>query len=239
MSEQTVDGDVDLIALLEKLCTQATPHLLGMQILRSDSQFDRLTGERAEQLVRIALNAGATAATTARQQFGCDNPLAIAARIGIPIAITNADHRYGDTLQYAEYYTTPPRIRLYQRAIDRLQAFLLQPEIAACLQIGDAAPIFVAHEIYHHFDAVHPAGALTRRHRVTVLRIGRWRWTSGLASMAEIAAGAFAQQLLGLRFHPKLLDLITLFDVNPLAAAAMARAVLSKCRLHSCTTTSG
>jgi hypothetical protein len=36
--------------------------------------------------------------------------------------------------------------------------------------------------------------------------VGRWAWTSGLASLPEIAAGAFAQALLGLPFHGKLLE---------------------------------
>jgi hypothetical protein len=38
------------------------------------------------------------------------------------------------------------------------------------------------------------------------MKLGRWTWTAGLTTLPEIAAGAFAQQLLGLDFHPKLLD---------------------------------
>jgi CxxC motif-containing protein (DUF1111 family) len=38
------------------------------------------------------------------------------------------------------------------------------------------------------------------------MKLGRWTWTAGLTTLPEIAAGAFAQQLLGLSFHPKLLD---------------------------------
>ncbi len=47
---------------------------------------------------------------------------------------------------------------------------------------------------------------LCSRHRVPVLRLGRLRVTAAVAGMREIAAGAFAQRLLGLRFHPRLLD---------------------------------
>jgi len=45
---------------------------------------------------------------------------------------------------------------------------------------------------------------------VRIFGMGRWQWTSGLSSLCEIAAGAFAQRLLGLSFHPKLLDLLIL-----------------------------
>jgi len=58
-----------------------------------------------------------------------------------------------------------------------------------------------------------------------VLRLGPWRWTSGLTSLAEIAAGAFAQGLLGLRWHPRWFDLITVFDADPAAAARLVAAL--------------
>ena len=52
--------------------------------------------------------------------------------------------------------------------------------------------------------------------------MGPLRGTAGLSSLAEIAAGAFAQALLGLRYHPKLLDLVVLFDADPVAAERLA-----------------
>ena len=69
-------------------------------------------------------------------------------------------------------------------------------------------PIFLAHELYHHFDCLRGSERLARRHTVEIFGIGDWHWTSGLTSLCEIAAGAFAQRLLGLPFHPKVLDLL-------------------------------
>ena len=43
-----------------------------------------------------------------------------------------------------------------------------------------------------------------------------------LAPLAEIAAGWFAATLLGLRFHPKLLDPLLLWDSDPDVAEAWA-----------------
>jgi hypothetical protein len=39
-----------------------------------------------------------------------------------------------------------------------------------------------------------------------LLRIGPWRWRTGIATLSEIAAGSFAQALLDLPCHPKVLD---------------------------------
>jgi hypothetical protein len=64
--------------------------------------------------------------------------------------------------------------------------------------------------------------ALIRRHRTTILKLGRWTWTAGLSTLPEIAAGAFAQQLLGLDFHPKLLDLLLTHPTPPLFTSGEA-----------------
>jgi hypothetical protein len=68
--------------------------------------------------------------------------------------------------------------------------------------------MFIAHELYHHFDCLRGHARLSERHAVRIFSVGRWQWTSGLSSLCEIAAGAFAQRLMGLPFHPALLDLL-------------------------------
>jgi hypothetical protein len=41
---------------------------------------------------------------------------------------------------------------------------------------------------------------------VTLARLGRWRWESGIPALSEIAAHAFAEALLDLVFFPGALD---------------------------------
>jgi len=48
----------------------------------------------------------------------------------------------------------------------------------------------------------------TRRAAAAVLRLGRLRVSVPLAGLREIAAGAFAQRLLRVPFHPRALDLV-------------------------------
>jgi hypothetical protein len=66
--------------------------------------------------------------------------------------------------------------------------------------------VFTAHEFYHHLEATRPEVPIARRHQATLLKIGKWRWRTGIAMLSEIAAGAFAQALLDLPCHPKVLD---------------------------------
>ena len=79
---------------------------------------------------------------------------------------------------------------------------------AAVFNLEDCRPVFLAHELYHHLARSAARAPFSRTYRVTLLQLGRWRWTSRIASLEEIAAGAFAQTLLGLKFHPRLIELL-------------------------------
>jgi hypothetical protein len=85
--------------------------------------------------------------------------------------------------------------------------------------LGRATPrdVFVAHELYHHAEAIRSEVSITRRHQPTLFRIGNWQWRTGVGALAEIAAGAFAQSLLDLPCHPYAVNLIALETLAPRA----------------------
>jgi hypothetical protein len=201
---------------------------LGVLVLRDDPQFGRIPQSRAPALVAAALADGQCFAEDLAARLGrCPDALAEALRV--PVRDLARDSDYGTTVVYAEYLTRPPRIRLYRRPLQALARHLQPDAPGAPLAIEDVRAIYLAHELYHHLDATRSGPSLAAQHRVTVCSVGRWRWTSGLASLPEIAAGAFAQALLGLRYHPKLLDLFTLFDAGPQAAARFVAALTEVC----------
>jgi hypothetical protein len=184
----------------------ATPIALGLAALRSDVQFHRIPETERGELVEQALQDGWCLAQHASQQWGSD-PFVVAARCQVPIVESHSERGFGSTVIYAEYAVSPPSITLYAPAIRRLDA-LVATQSRFDLGIERTAPVFLAHELYHHFDCMRGKEALIHRHRVSVVKLGRWTWTAGLSTLPEIAASAFAQQLLGLAFHPKLLDVL-------------------------------
>jgi hypothetical protein len=130
----------------------------------------------------------------------------------------------GSIWRFAEYRPRPPHIMLYDRGIAPLER-----ELAGSLAkrlLGRIAPrdIFVAHELYHHVEAVRAEVPIARRYQPTLFRIGNWRWRTGVAALAEIAADAFAQSLLDLPCPPCVLNLITLDTI-----AASTTALRSPC----------
>ena len=188
------------------------PQALGLLQLREDPQYPRIPAGRRIALVEAALDDGRTLADHARKLWG-NEPAAIAAHCDVPIVRSENEAGFGSIIVYADYVTRPPCITLYAPAILRLDK-LMAARGAGIGGIGSTMPVFLAHELYHHFDCLRGNERVSRRHAVKIFGIGRWNWTSGLCSLAEIAAGAFAQRLLGLPFHPKLLDLLLVEEVR-------------------------
>jgi hypothetical protein len=188
----------------------ASPEALGLAMLQADPHAWRL--DRATQLAAVsdALADGTAAAEDLRMRFADLSPEQIAHALGVPVETTDGDPMVGSIWRFAEYRPRPPCIVLYRRGLRPLER-TLTGDCAAQL-LGRATPreVFIAHELYHHIEAVRPETPIARRYRPALFRIGNWHWRTGIAVLAEIAAGAFAQSLLDLPCHPRALDFVAM-----------------------------
>jgi hypothetical protein len=188
----------------------ASPETLGLVMLEADPHARRL--DRATQFaaVRDALADGAATAQALRQRFPDLAPQEIARKLRLPIEVCDDDPLVGSLWRFAEYQERPARILLYRRGLAPLDR-VLAGRLAVRL-LGHATPqvVFIAHELFHHAEATRSETPIARRYQPTLFRIGGWHWRTGIAALAEIAAGAFAQSLLGLPCHPRVLELIAL-----------------------------
>jgi len=186
----------------------ASPRTLGLIMIEADPHASRL--DRPAQLAAVsdALADGAATARNLQERFPRRTPEELARKLQVPIETTDDDPMVGSIWRFAEYRPRPPRIVLYNRGLAPLEDTLAGT--MATRLLGRAAPrdVFIAHELYHHAEAIRPEVSIARRYRPTLFRIGNWHWRTGIAALAEIAAGAFAQSLLGLPCHPKILDFV-------------------------------
>jgi hypothetical protein len=198
----------------------ASPEMLGLLMLQADPHAWRL--DRSTQLAAVsnALADGISNAESLRARFPDLAPEQIACELRVPVEATDSDPMVGSIWRFAEYRPRPPRIMIYSRGLAPFERSL--PGSQAAQFLGRATPrdVFVAHELYHHIEAIRPDVPIARRYRPSLFRIGNWHWRTGIAALAEIAAGAFAQSLLDLPCHPKALDFVA---VDAIAAGRLAR----------------
>ena len=132
---------------------------------------------------------GLEAARQVRAEFGDVDLDMLVERMGVAVETSDRDGGYGTVIVFADYTPRPPTIRLYRGAIATLDARLGTYPDRDLLPDGTRA-VFLAHELFHHWEALHPDQAPSRRDR----------------ALSEAAAGAFAQSLLGLRHPPSCLE---------------------------------
>lgn len=198
----------------------ASPEALALVMLEADPHSWRL--DRATQLAAVneALADGAAAARALRGRFPDCSPQAITDALEVPIETIDDDPMVGTLWRFAEYRQRPARIVLYARGLALLDRVVAGDHAARLL--GQATPrdVFIAHELFHHLEAIRTVKPIAQRYRPTLFRLGRWHWRTGIAALSEIAAGAFAQALLDLPCHPRVLDLVARDTVSANAAAA-------------------
>jgi hypothetical protein len=184
-----------------------TARSLADSLLADDAIFRRVAPEARSALVDAALSEGRACAESISLDRGTD-PWAVAHGLGVAVVERDENVGFGTVVVFAEYAEKPPAITLYRPAIEWANQHLAASRAGNTLDLEDCGPVFLAHELYHHLASNARRPPFSRTYRVTLLRLGAWRWTSRVAGLEEIAAGAFAQALLGLEFYPRLIEWI-------------------------------
>lgn len=179
-----------------------------MLMLKSDLHAARLDDRAQRAAVIDALADGTAAARNLRKRFPGLSPRRIAGELLVPVTTTDDDPMVGSIWRFAEYRPRPPQILLYARGLAPIEQALARAPAARLLGEATVEGVFVAHELYHHMEATRTEKPIARRHQATLFQIGKWRWRTGIATLSEIAAGSFAQALLELPCHPKVLDFL-------------------------------
>jgi hypothetical protein len=205
--------DVASVASLAGLA-RASPLELGLAMLDADPHARRLACSARYAAVLDALADGAMTARNLRDRFAGRSPREIALGLGLTVEATDDDPLVGSIWCFAEYRLRPPGIRIYERGLAVLEAAVRGPLAKDLLGSATLQDVFVAHELYHHAEAIGTGVPISRRHQATLFRIGSWHWRTGIAALAEIAAGAFAQSLLDLPYHPRVLDFVALEGIS-------------------------
>ncbi|MEH2545278.1 hypothetical protein V1283_001923 [Bradyrhizobium sp. AZCC 2262] len=193
----------------------ASSEMLGLSMLQADPHGWRLDGATQLAAVRDALADGEATAKELHVRFSGLAPQGIAQAFRVPIEVSNDDPMVGTLWRLAEYQQRPPRILLYSRGLALLERTMVGPLAEKLLGRANLRDIFLAHELFHHLEAIRTDQPISQRYQPTLFRIGRWRWRTGIAALAEIAAGAFSQALLGLPCHPRVLDLVVIDAISP------------------------
>ena len=124
---------------------------LALSLLRADLRYRLIPAAQREPLVHAALADGRLLAETARACWGAD-PWDIAFACELPVIESERDAGFGSTVLFADYVARPACITVYRPRIAQLNELLRTSGWGQELRLEDTRAVFLAHELYHHFD---------------------------------------------------------------------------------------
>jgi hypothetical protein len=206
----------DLAPLLEQILRAKPAEHLWRLMLQEDPVYAKIPDPLRDEAVVRAAAIGREAARGLPERVGTRDPKTIAETLGVPIVLSPDPHVFGTVVRTSTYTQRTRTITLYLGAVDEMDR-LLAGGLGDLLGVASVGPVYLAHELFHHLEE-DSLGRAAERLKVITFKLGPIVLRSGIGQMSEIAADAFAQALLGLRFAPRLLDFLTIWIHNPEAA---------------------
>lgn len=181
----------------------------------------RLTDELRLGLMRDAIACGQEQARAHAERFGTSHPEVIAGRMGVAVE-RPAMPQSLDRVLFAEF-VEPDTINVFQDGIDRAGALLRDERVSAQLGgVGTVANVLLAHELFHVVELRAGRTFWTPSYRFDLTRgRGPLRYHGRLVSLSEIAAMAFARELVGVAWSPYVLDCVLTYAYSPETAYAL------------------
>lgn len=169
----------------------------------------KFTPEQKDAYTLAAVQCGREWADRMARQYGSREPDALARTMGIRVH-TAATPAGGGQVLFAQF-VQPDEITIFTDCLDKAEA------------LGGILPerellrgILLAHELFHAVEEQNE-DIYTRTEKIELWR-KPFSNRSCIVCLSEIAAMAFAKQLLGLSFNPYALDVLLVFAYDPNAA---------------------
>lgn len=173
----------------------------------------KFTPEQKDAYTAKANACGAEWADRIAARYGSRDPWVIAGAMGLTVK-TPATPAGGGQVLFAQF-VQPDEITVFTDCLDKAET------------MGDALPprgelerIILAHELFHAVEEQNPDTVYTRTERIELWR-KPFSNKSSIVCLSEIAAMAFAKQLLGLPFNPYALDVLLVYPYDAGAACGL------------------
>ena len=107
-------------------------------------------------------------------------------------------------------YNSPNKITIFKKNKILVEEFIKANKLNSKLEYIDVESMLLAHELFHHIEE-NNKDIYTKNEKVVLWKIGKYKYKSGLVCIGEIAAMAFAKELLSINYNPYIFDVLMLY----------------------------
>ena len=107
-------------------------------------------------------------------------------------------------------YNSPNKITIFKKNKILVEEFIKANKLNSKLEYIDVESMLLAHELFHHIEE-NNKDIYTKNEKVVLWKIGKYKYKSGVVCIGEIAAMAFAKELLSINYNPYIFDVLMLY----------------------------
>lgn len=171
----------------------------------------KINKEKRLELAALAHSTGKELARKLKAEFGSIAPSEIAGKLGIKInRIRLSD---GGCYNIFACYQKPDKIDVYLKTIEAAEDVLSEFNGMEMLQNVSIEELLIAHELFHYHENTQKDFP-TKQKLIVLWELGKFKYKACPVSIGEMAAMAFARELLGLSYSPYVFDIILAYPHN-------------------------
>ncbi|MGG7143095.1 hypothetical protein ACQPVP_06475 [Clostridium nigeriense] len=183
----------------------------GQYAFSRDPLKGKVSEELRKKIIEKASECGKKEAIKIKEKYR-DVPIKkILKRIGLEYIEKDSD----GTESYIMFacYNSPNKITVFKKNKMLVEEFIKENELSSKLEYIDVESMLLAHELFHHIEE-NNKNIYTKNEKIVLWKIGKYKYKSGLVCIGEIAAMAFAKELLSINYNPYIFDVLMLYPYD-------------------------
>ena len=190
----------------------------GRYTFSSDPLNRRIKEAQRDEIILKANECGRQEAKKLVDKYGVQ-PIWQYVRIFKVNIIREDSYGSSNYIMFAKF-NYPDNITVFMRNVMQVLTFIREQNLKSILKNVDVESLLIAHELFHYCEAHNP-DVYTKTLKIEIWRFGPFHCKSGLVAPGEIAAMAFARELLGLSYNPNIFNVLMLYPHDALKTAIL------------------
>ncbi|MBE6054583.1 MAG: hypothetical protein E7212_11920 [Clostridium sartagoforme] len=180
----------------------------GQYAFSRDPLKAKVSSELRKEMINKANECGRVEALKLKERFKGSSIKKIIEKMNLEII--EKDSNIADSYIMFACYNSPNKITIYKKNKILVEKFIYDNKLSNKLNNIDVESVLLAHELFHSIEE-NNKDIYTKNTKIVLWKIGAYKYKSGLVSIGEIAAMAFAKELLSLHYNPYLFDVLMLY----------------------------
>lgn len=180
----------------------------GLYTFKRDPLCSKVTHEDKTDMIKKANECGRMEAMKLKEEYGINTCVKYAEKLGLTISeIEEVNSK--DYILFAKF-NSPNIISINKNSVKKAEEIINEENLNGLIEDVKIEDILIAHEMFH-FIEMNNKEIYTSNTKVMLWKLGPIKYDSGLVALGEIAAMAFAKELLQISYYPNLFDILLVY----------------------------